>query len=481
METAMQPALLVMLALAAPSNGDEIGLLRFDSAGAKEPLKFYAHPLVATGADLIGQPTESDLKMGKQGGKKPVRFTCGADIDGDGQDEVVLVTSRSGKPGQPLDLKIYKAPASLFGNLGAPLATAKKGELGNFEGDKRVVCIGAVDVDGDKRDELAVVKQSLSGFQFIEIRKLPAPQGKSLGPVIASDFTFGQASVDETIAVFGLDLEPDGTGELGVIRRGVTGNERLLMFEPPPTLFGETGDPVRSDGTINAADGATVLLASPLHTAGPALPQFVLLRRDAAGALRLDVHGVPAAVNGEIGPAIASDSTLGVVDPALEPVLSAFTLAHDVPLPWEPFNGPIKVSIRIGYKDSAGNIVFEWVGPFSGPIGVAGVGQSIAITFPGSTLGDEVMPGLVQSWTAGSIVFFNSSGIAAQDFVADHDQSVVKKGDRIVATYPKGKLVTVDGRFAIDGDLGGTPIGEVQGSPTILHASISAYRFESDH
>lgn len=439
---------------------DEIGLLRVDPAGKNSPLGLEVYSLATSGFGVLEAPTKSDPKVGKILGKKVVRFAFGADYTGDGNDELVIATELTTDSTRPLEVKIFKAPATPNGDLGKPLASWKSGAI-KMAGANRVVAMGAIDLDGDKKDEIMLARVPSVGEERLEIFKAPKGTGKGTGQVLVSDWTFGPAGEDNYALCSG-DADADGKEDIVALRRVAGGPDRLTIWKPPITVIAES-ELLLSDLAIDAPDSATIVSAFAAQRLGPVSFQLGLLRRAGDGTTRLDLHALPSAIGGDIGAPIASEGPLdgaGVDDP----IFTALCVKHDQPLPWADFEGPLNVSFHIAYPKD-GNIVDEWIGPFPG---ILGDGDALF----GLTLG-TIAPHLgtaeatVSGWNPGSTAAFDLGWNTLQIEVLAA-KGIALPGWHFLFTFQIGSVIELAGskkrlRFTNSGGpILGIPIGELR-------------------
>jgi len=287
-----------------PADGNPTVVVRADHNRPKWPQSLFAYLPAGTLEGTLGQPVASDLTFENAGGNKPTLHVFSADLEGDGSDEIALVRLKPTRRGPDLQMRIYQPPLSLDGSTGRFVASSKKRTLGSPEGDGRILLIGALDLEGDGRDECFVIREWAGGTHGLEIRKLPRKRGHGkLKKVVASDDSFGLVHYDANVAATGADVDGDGRSELVVLRRPVLGGaDRLLVFEPPATLGGETGDPILSDEDITPQDNGINLSVSRIDMDGDGRDELILTRwYPLLASQALEVYAFPATPDGEIG------------------------------------------------------------------------------------------------------------------------------------------------------------------------------------
>src|SRR5262245_19423200 len=113
-----RPGIAVMLAaLLAPLllASESVSLARSDLASASEKMFLTGHAEHAFATDALAAASASYPKFFAAAGKRPVRFVCAADVDGDGNDELIVVRERVAK--NKLTLHVLPAPNALGSKL----------------------------------------------------------------------------------------------------------------------------------------------------------------------------------------------------------------------------------------------------------------------------------------------------------------------------------------------------------------------------
>ena len=474
---------LVLSLFLSGSVPDNLCLLRINPSHPKQKLWVYVHR-PELGDDVIyGNLQASDLKFGKLKGGKPVRFAFPAQWDGLGQDELIVVREHKQKRDHRLELQVYAMPDRINGNTGGVLASSKQADLGVAVGAGRLVTLGPIDLDGDEIDELALIFEAGDGRQWLEIRRFPRFKKDLMGPPSRSDASFGQAGSDANLAIFGSDVDADGQDELVTLRKTDTGPDRLLVFEPPTQLGGETGLPIRSDLDLTPADGGVNLGMWRLRDQIGGEYQALLLRAAQDGVQRLELLGLPQAVAGDVGAALQTHLNLELGSTRVD-LFAAFGARDLGAQPWVDYNGTWTLSLKIAYQDLSGNIITHWIGPYSGFVGTSLPWPGLRLEFPfGTTLGESLVEGAVTGWGTNSSALFGSNvGYSPTiHFYPTSSSDIVAPGDRITITYPTGTisnptnlLPKVSGLNAF-----GFTIGEVVAPDNVtLKAVVYEYLFE---
>lgn len=471
-------AIALAAGLAQTAAPDTVILVREHVASKKHPLYLYVHNLLTDGGAMLANEKASDFKFHPATGKKPLRFSFTADWDGDQHDEIVAVRERADQADHRLELFVYREPKTSGGNTGKALASSFKSQIGVAAGEDRVVAMGPIDVDGDGVDEVAEVRESPTGEQSLYLLDLPQkPKGK-IAPPFAFDLAFGHADTDATVSLFGIDVDGDGKEELVALRRG-SGADRLLVFEPPSSIYGDAGLPIASDLDVAAGDGAINLSASRMRLGSSGPHGVLFLRQDGSGAERLEGYELPAGLGGDIGSALVQQASLAV--PGFElPVVAAHVARHgSKPLEqWEYFVGAWEMRYRVQFQDLQGTIIEQTVGPFPGFTGTVSGENFLTIRFPNGTtepaFGDTMQAAF--STELGSLLQFHVPDNplpATLIYYASQDSQIVTAGDTIVVTYPVGVVDYVGDDPVLRGaGPPGTTIGEVLAPNGDLHAVI---------
>ncbi len=457
---------------------DEYGLLRLDPLGKGVPVGLEIYSQANGGLGVIGTQSAGDIKIGKSTGKKIVRYVFGADATGDGIDEIVVVTEYATEANRPVDLKVYKAPTILNGDLGQPLFSYKKGALA-MGGSLPLKAIGAIDLDGDKKDEIAVVRGSGATQERLEIFKMPKGLNKGLGQAISSDWAFATATEDN-YALFSLDYDSDGKEEIVALKHQAGGQDGVFVYKPPLVQIA-IATLVLSDTTINAQDGATIVSAFPIQRSGPVGFQMGLLRKAPDGTSRIDIQNLPPSVGGDIGAVAATTGALDGVG-VDDPVYLAFCRRHFAPLPWADFEGTLAVSLHCAYPDGQGGFAESWIGPF--PVlkgdGNTTFGLHVDAISPGLGFTFAVMNG---GWGLGNTAGFQAGANTVQ-FDLTAQNGIAKAGDRVLVTFQSSTVITAGNPKILrytnpGGPINGIPVGELQipsqQAPNDLRASIMEY------
>ncbi len=480
--------LLIPVLTVAAQAPDEVGLVRIDPDDKKEKKLWIAlnAPSAAPG-EILGELRATDGKWEKVGGKTPLRFSFAAQWDAEGYEEIVAIREHKKKKDKRLELLVYRAPTAVNGNTGKPVASTRKATFGVAKGDGRVVAVGPIDLEGDHRDEVAVVREALDGVQSLEILTLPTKKKDKGVTLLRSDATFGHAETDAVVGLYGTDLDGDGSEELVVLRRDGAGVESLEVVTPPAGPLGEAGAPIVSDEDVTPPAGWSTRTIARLRADGGNLYRALLLREHEDGAQRLEHYELPGTLNGDVGAALDVDEDLAIAG-FESSILSAFGVrpTPEPPEPHEPFSGKWQVWFLFAYQDQGATIHHEWTGPFTGITGTSTETDYLTLQFPAGTTWDtDTVEGYVSAFGDGETAYFKLPGFPYGPqihFYPTVGKGLAVPGDRITVSYPFGSihqadpfsLPTIDAGFA-----GGTSIGEVVADDNVtLKAVVQAYRFE---
>jgi hypothetical protein len=278
----------------------------YEKLSGKQGLSIYNLPSAL--GKQSDPPIATDRHFGHTGmGNRIVAMTC-ADTDGDGVDEIAIIRQRSGGKQR---LEIYESPHGVGGYTGEPIASDPS--FGNLNSDKNNIAIAGLDMDGDGTNEIAVLREKQSGRQGLFIFNAPQSPGGDTGPPIATDRSFGFSSTGKNIiAMTGLDINGDGTDEIAVIMQRASGQQRLEIYNCPQSLGGETGDPIARDLTFGHSNSNRDNIAlTSVDIDDDGIDEIAVVRQRPGGGQRLEIYNAPQGVDGETGPAVASDLTFG--------------------------------------------------------------------------------------------------------------------------------------------------------------------------
>ena len=312
---------LLFTCLAAPSGvAEDVVLLRARMHSSRQPLLLEMHTPQPGTTEFVGPLRASDRKVDQFAGPNPLRFAFSAQVGGGGKEALVLIRERTKKSGR-LDLKIVQPPKKPNGKTGQQVGSYRNGDLGHTTSDGRPVAFAAGDFDLDGRDELLIGRRFDSGAHAIEIRELPDHKRQSIGPVLASDTSFGPGGGYALVSLAGVNADEDPMDEIAALFRKDGQPDRLLIYDPPSAVGTSTGPPLAEDLNVSIAGGVNVSIA-PIDPEEDGGDRLLVLRELDNSTQRLDTY--PANFTGDLGSPVSSDAT--PADPA-EPVRFAFGAA----------------------------------------------------------------------------------------------------------------------------------------------------------
>jgi hypothetical protein len=125
---------------------------------------------------------------------------AGADINGDGVDEIAVIREKGGGKQR---LYIFNAPPGPDSTTGTPVASDLA--FGHRSSNANNIAMAGVDIDRDGIDEIAVIRKRTDGKQRLFVLNAPAGPDTDTGDPIAYDFSFGHSSSNaNNIAIAGL-------------------------------------------------------------------------------------------------------------------------------------------------------------------------------------------------------------------------------------------------------------------------------------
>lgn len=130
----------------------------------------------------VGGVIVSDLSFGSAADSNVLG--CGADVDGDGNDELVVVRRSMGQPDR---LLVFEPPTAALGETGDPIAS----DLDVTSSGLTNLALGRIDREGDGTDELMLLQSALLAGRSLQVFSAPAiPAGDIGAPLFsASDIT----------------------------------------------------------------------------------------------------------------------------------------------------------------------------------------------------------------------------------------------------------------------------------------------------
>ncbi len=381
---------LVLFLVRSPAaeGADALVRLEFLPQAKNQALRLYV--LADGDAGFDNKLAASDVKLHQAGGTTPVRFAFGADEDGDGVDELVVIREKTKKGGRA-EFRIYRTPSKIWGTTGKPVAKVTPEEI-VFGGAGGLVAATAIDRSG-LGDELALVIDEAAG-QRLEFR--PLPSGKHWNaPALTVDLGDpSELGSVRAIASVALDDEDGdgGGGERLLVLREQTDSTRTLAIHVVPTSSASSTSTVLDDPVASYVLPATATIirqidsftaGSPPETEETA-PELLVLWDDGAGQSTAR-YPLPSG----LGLALPSptDTVAGFAGLATH---AACSLRRPIPPP----DGSSPMSVVGAYRVyvSAGLFGGDSVTLFghlaSGTATIAMNGSAYSLTFPSG----EVMP-----------------------------------------------------------------------------------------
>jgi hypothetical protein len=190
----------------------------------------------------LNAPLEALRELRVRGNVRKV--LAGADIDGDGEDELVLLRHTK-RGGDVLEFRRMDYTAEFPSICTAAAVTPETGE--------KIVAAAGIQADGDPEDEVAIVTSDgvLSLYDLDLVGPVPPAEPCLLTPLpfivqppatanlvgIASDTGFA-AGGERARSLCALDYDLDGTEELGSLLDTGGGSQALRILAPPAAMGG---------------------------------------------------------------------------------------------------------------------------------------------------------------------------------------------------------------------------------------------------
>jgi len=255
----------------------------------KYKLQIYDVPTTVGGN--TGPAIASDNNIGKN-----VLDIAGGDWDGYAGDELVVMR---GTPGKARKLFIYSMPDEVGGNTGPAIASDRW--FGKY---RDYMTVG--NFDGDPEPEVTVVQYvSAKDIYRLFIYDMPTTVDGDTGPAIASDRNIG----GNVIGIAAANFDADPEDELVIVRLRPDGKHKLQIYDVPTTVGGNTGSPIVSDNNIYK-NIITCGVAAGNFDDDPE-PEVAVVRLLASGNHKLVIYDAPTSVGGDTGLPIATDNNIG--------------------------------------------------------------------------------------------------------------------------------------------------------------------------
>ena len=276
-------------------------------------LNIYEAPVEVGGE--INPLLASDTWIGNIGTNNEITHMTGGDIDGDGYDELICV--RQKLTGVQY-LNIYDPPVEVGGEINPLLASDTW--IGKLYTNNEITHMTAGDMDGDGTDELIFIRHRLNDNQYLHIYDIPTEVGGEINPLLASDVWIGNIGTrTEIMNMAAGDMDGDGTDELIFVRNRQNNNQYLNVYDIPTVVGGDINPLLASDlwiGNIGTSTEITHMAAGDTDADGT--DELVFIRDRQNDNQYLNIYDIPAVVEGEINPLIASDIWIANIGTANE-------------------------------------------------------------------------------------------------------------------------------------------------------------------
>jgi hypothetical protein len=234
-------------------------------------------------------------------------------------DDLVLIRYELADPGKKAGLFVLDVGA---GNAAAHASDTTFVPVG---GPRPASTIFGIDLDGDRADELAVIREQVAGKgrYTLTFHRPPDALFSDASPPIAKPMPGAlgtRAAFGRIVDADGIDVDGDLHDELMIVRRVESGLQRLEVFAAPKPGAGLT--PIASYLDLGHAPHDEVLHAVAVDVDADAKEEIALVRRDLAGVVRVDVIAPPAQPGAVFAGALSSGVlSQGGADPvAIDPI-----------------------------------------------------------------------------------------------------------------------------------------------------------------
>lgn len=143
---------------------------------------------------------------------------AGVDYNGDGRDELAVMKNEN----RDYNMYIYFAPTTTEATY------LIGGDKWNIPSGDNVIAMTGIDIDGDFRDEIAVMKNEGGDHNLYIYR---APNGMVSAELAGTD-KWAIPSGDNTIGITGVDINGDGRDEIGIIKNE-EGDHNFYVYQAP--------------------------------------------------------------------------------------------------------------------------------------------------------------------------------------------------------------------------------------------------------
>lgn len=240
MLTMLTACLLAQASPPPMSTKDRLAFLEAPEAPQKQSLQLIVRPIQTSNS--VGGPSTGlafgfgiDEKFVPFAGSKPFRLAFGADIDGDLLDELIVLRERvtDGR----YQLSVHVPPLLPGDDSSKPSGRSKMQTIGSRPQFGRIVAACGIDVDGDFVDEWMVIRQTDNGDQRLEVLRLPDAKG-ICGPPIGSYLGLANATVNRIVDLAAVDIDGDARDEIALLRDVAPGIQSISIL-PPPQVIGD--------------------------------------------------------------------------------------------------------------------------------------------------------------------------------------------------------------------------------------------------
>ncbi len=210
---------------------DHLAVVRCDATHASQKAGLFAY-----GAGIASPAvTAFDPTFFQFGGSQPIRHVFSMDIQGNGTDEIGVVREQLNKGGRYV-LSFHSVPATPYASVSTPCEAKKLASLGSAKTAGTIVAIDGVDVNGDFRDEIVIVRTTESGEQRIEIYAPPGMSGLLAAP-FTSYAAAGSVGSSEIVDAVGCDYDGNSIEEIALHRRSLAGD--TIEIVPAPSIVAD--------------------------------------------------------------------------------------------------------------------------------------------------------------------------------------------------------------------------------------------------
>lgn len=235
-------AFLIATSFLAQS-ADELAIVRYDLLKPQKKAGVFVSSLFGEKPTVFA----SDPSFTAIDGERRASHLFGIDLDGDRVDEFAVIRERMTGKGR-YTMAIHAVPAKLVDDVSAPVEKLKANALGSRAEFGEIVDADGIDLDGDFQDELMLMRRVESGLQRLEIFETPKA-GADLGPPLASYLDLGAAPLETVLHVVAIDIDGDAREEIALVKSDTLGTITVEVI-PAPHQVGTTFPGVISSGIL---------------------------------------------------------------------------------------------------------------------------------------------------------------------------------------------------------------------------------------